>query len=190
MDNFFILEEKRCIHLFSSLAQAEKKRSKFRIGDCSVLFRREKKVFGFGGKKMSRDIRNIIRGRCQSCSSCSAFMSVSGRVRCDYCGCPPAQHQQLDDQQQQQQQEEQQQQQKQEQPPQEKTVLKRSASNDDSDLRVSSSSDDLRSCISEGEMGDDSSGIGLGIGSGGRVSGFRSNPDLLLDSPGSRKSKG
>ena len=151
-------------------------------------FEERKKVLRFRRKKMSRDIRNIIRGRCQSCSSCSAFMSVSGRVRCDYCGCPPAQHQQLDDQQQ----EEQRQQQQQEQQPKEKTVLKRSSStsNDDSDLRVSSSSDDLRSCISEGEMGDDSSGIGLGIGSGGRVSGFRSNPDLLLDSPGSRKSKG
>ena len=185
MDNFFILEEKRCIHLFSSLAQAEKKDRNFE----SVIVRfsfetKRKKVFRVRRKKMSRDIRNIIRGRCQSCSSCSAFMSVSGRVRCDYCGCPPAQHQQLDDQQQQQEE------QKQEQLPQEKTVLKRSSSNDDSDLRVSSSSDDLRSCISEGEMGDDSSGIGLGIGSGGRVTGFRSNPDLLLDSPGSRKSQG
>ena len=183
----FLSWRKNVAFIFSKLGSSRnKKRSKFRIGDCSVLFRREKKVFGFGGKKMSRDIRNIIRGRCQSCSSCSAFMSVSGRVRCDYCGCPPAQHQQLDDQQQ----EEQQQQLKQEQPHQEKTILKRSSSNDDSDLRVSSSSDDLRSCISEGEMGDDSSGIGLGIGSGGRVTGFRSNPDLLLDSPGSRKSKG
>jgi len=126
---------------------------------------------------MSRDIRNIIRGRCQSCSSCSSFISVSGRVRCDYCGCPPAQHQQLEDrppspQQQQQQQLK------------EKSLIKRSSSNDVIDGKPPSSDnlDDFRSCISEGEMGDDCSGS--------RVTGFRSNPDLLREGPGARKSKG
>ena len=145
-------------------------------------------------EKMSRDIRNIIRGRCQSCSSCSGFISVSGRVRCDYCGCPPAQHQQLEDQQQQP--EDKEQQQEEQHLAREKTILKRSSSssasasaNDDSDLRVSSS-DDLRSCISEGEMGEDSTCVGVGVGSGGRVSGFRSNPDLLHDGVDSRRSKG
>ena len=71
---------------------------------------------------MARDIRNVNRGCCQSCKSCSNFISVSGRVLCDYCGCPPAQHQQL---------------------PEEK--LKRSASNDDDDR--TSSPDDLRSSL-------------------------------------------
>lgn len=75
---------------------------------------------------MARDIRNVNRGSCQSCKSCSNFISVSGRVLCDYCGCPPAQHQQIADE-----------------------KLKRSASNDDDDRL---SSPDQRSSLSDGEM--------------------------------------
>ena len=41
---------------------------------------------------MYRDIRHVLRGQCLSCS-CTSFMSIFGRVICDYCGCPPAQHQ-------------------------------------------------------------------------------------------------
>ena len=41
---------------------------------------------------MARDIRNVIRGRCDGCKSCSSFLSCTRRVICDYCGCPPAQH--------------------------------------------------------------------------------------------------
>jgi len=44
---------------------------------------------------MTRDIRNVHRGQCQACGDCEAFISVSGRVLCDYCGCPPAQHENL-----------------------------------------------------------------------------------------------
>ena len=43
----------------------------------------------------SRDIRNVSRGRCLSCDECPKFVSLSGRVLCDYCGCPPARHQQV-----------------------------------------------------------------------------------------------
>ena len=45
--------------------------------------------------EMTRDIRNVHRGQCQACGDCEAFISVSGRVLCDYCGCPPAQHENL-----------------------------------------------------------------------------------------------
>ena len=45
---------------------------------------------------MTRDIRNVHRGQCQACGDCGAFISVSGRVLCDYCGCPPAQHENLE----------------------------------------------------------------------------------------------
>ena len=113
---------------------------------------------------MSRDIRNIIRGKCESCSSCSSFISVSGRVRCDYCGCPPAQNQHLEEDQQQQQQEQQQ----------DRSVVRRSvSSNGGSADRLPSSSmtDDFRSCISDGEAGSDCSVV--------RVVGFRSDSDLL-----------
>jgi len=44
---------------------------------------------------MTRDIRNITRGQCQACGDCEGFISVSGRVLCDYCGCPPARHENL-----------------------------------------------------------------------------------------------
>jgi len=44
---------------------------------------------------MTRDIRNITRGHCKACGDCEAFISVSGRVLCDYCGCPPAHHENL-----------------------------------------------------------------------------------------------
>lgn len=83
---------------------------------------------------MARDIRNINRGCCESCKSCSNFISVSGRVLCDYCGCPPAQHQHLPD-------------------DVDKKSYKRSASNDDDDRL--SSSPDFRASISDGEMGED-----------------------------------
>ena len=78
---------------------------------------------------MARDIRNVNRGSCESCKSCSNFISVSGRVLCDYCGCPPAQHQQIPDE-----------------------KFKRSASNDDDDRL---SSPEHRSSLSDGEMVDD-----------------------------------
>lgn len=41
---------------------------------------------------MTRDIRNVTRGQCQACGDCEGFISVSGRVLCDYCGCPPTHH--------------------------------------------------------------------------------------------------
>ena len=42
---------------------------------------------------MSRDIHNFLRGQCLSCSECPSFICISGKVLCDYCGCPPAKHQ-------------------------------------------------------------------------------------------------
>ena len=39
---------------------------------------------------MSRDIHNRLRGSCLDCGECPSFISISGRVLCDYCGCPPA----------------------------------------------------------------------------------------------------
>lgn len=45
---------------------------------------------------MSRDIQNCIRGACLTCGECPSFISVSGRVLCDYCGCPPARHERQD----------------------------------------------------------------------------------------------
>jgi len=41
---------------------------------------------------MSRDIHNFLRGQCLACSECPSFICVSGKVLCDYCGCPPARH--------------------------------------------------------------------------------------------------
>ena len=42
---------------------------------------------------MSVDIQNRVRGECLSCGECPAYLCVTGRVLCDYCGCPPARHQ-------------------------------------------------------------------------------------------------
>jgi hypothetical protein len=50
---------------------------------------------GDGMSQHNRDVRNIARGQCQACGDCSGFISMSGRVMCDYCGCPPAQHENL-----------------------------------------------------------------------------------------------
>ena len=44
---------------------------------------------------MTRDIRNVTRGQCQTCGDCDGFISVTARVLCDYCGCPPAHHENL-----------------------------------------------------------------------------------------------
>lgn len=41
---------------------------------------------------MSRDIQNCMRGACLTCGECPSYISVSGRILCDYCGCPPARH--------------------------------------------------------------------------------------------------
>jgi len=41
----------------------------------------------------SFDIAGCLRGQCLSCSECPAYICLSGRVLCDYCGCPPARHQ-------------------------------------------------------------------------------------------------
>ncbi len=46
---------------------------------------------------MARDIRNVKRGSCNHCRSCTNYISLSGKVLCDYCGCPPAKHEQLAD---------------------------------------------------------------------------------------------
>ena len=46
---------------------------------------------------MARDIRNVKRGSCNNCTSCTNYISLSGKVLCDYCGCPPAKHDQLED---------------------------------------------------------------------------------------------
>ena len=48
---------------------------------------------------LTRDIRNIFRGFCVTCGevNCPGFISVSGRVLCDYCGCPPAKHKMIEE---------------------------------------------------------------------------------------------
>jgi len=46
---------------------------------------------------MSLDIHNCLRGACLQCGECPSFISVSGRILCDYCGCPPARHERQDD---------------------------------------------------------------------------------------------
>ncbi len=38
------------------------------------------------------DVLRVPRGRCHACEWCPKFISVSKRVLCDYCGCPPAKH--------------------------------------------------------------------------------------------------
>ena len=47
-------------------------------------------------KDVQKDIRNVTRGQCQSCNGCDGFLSVSDQIICDYCGCPPARHENLD----------------------------------------------------------------------------------------------
>lgn len=42
---------------------------------------------------MTKDIRDIERGICLNCDSCQNYICISGRILCDYCGCPPARHQ-------------------------------------------------------------------------------------------------
>ena len=61
----------------------------------SSLIKARKRKFQEILPEMTRDIRNVHRGQCQACGDCEAFISVSGRVLCDYCGCPPAQHENL-----------------------------------------------------------------------------------------------
>ena len=61
----------------------------------SSLIKARKRKFLEILPEMTRDIRNVHRGQCQACGDCEAFISVSGRVLCDYCGCPPAQHENL-----------------------------------------------------------------------------------------------
>ncbi len=46
---------------------------------------------------MTRDIRNVLRGKCRGCTECESFISVSGLVLCDYCGCPPVQHEKTEE---------------------------------------------------------------------------------------------
>lgn len=47
-------------------------------------------------ESMTRDIRNIPRGHCNACGDCEIFtIENRGRVLCDYCGCPPAHHENL-----------------------------------------------------------------------------------------------
>ena len=46
---------------------------------------------------MTRDIRNVLRGKCTGCTECEGFISVSGLVLCDYCGCPPVQHEKAEE---------------------------------------------------------------------------------------------
>ena len=46
---------------------------------------------------MTRDIRNVLRGKCRACTECESFISVSGLVLCDYCGCPPVQHEKTEE---------------------------------------------------------------------------------------------
>jgi len=48
---------------------------------------------GFPQPAPSVDIAGCLRGRCLSCSECPAYICLSARVLCDYCGCPPARHQ-------------------------------------------------------------------------------------------------
>lgn len=47
-------------------------------------------------ESMTRDIRNIPRGHCNACGDCEIFtIENRSRVLCDYCGCPPAHHENL-----------------------------------------------------------------------------------------------
>ena len=62
------------------------------VGDSS---RKRRYSAAIEPESMTRDIRNITRGQCQACGDCEGFISVSGRVLCDYCGCPPAHHENL-----------------------------------------------------------------------------------------------
>jgi len=41
----------------------------------------------------SRDLLLTLRGQCLECGECPAYICLSARVLCDYCGCPPARHQ-------------------------------------------------------------------------------------------------
>ena len=42
------------------------------------------------------DAMRVPRGHCLSCEWCPRFVSLSKRILCDYCGCPPAKHDRLD----------------------------------------------------------------------------------------------
>ena len=41
--------------------------------------------------------KNVLRGKCWGCTECDSFISVSGLVLCDYCGCPPVQHEKTEE---------------------------------------------------------------------------------------------
>lgn len=46
-----------------------------------------------GSSSPSHDLHRCLRGRCLACDECPAYICLSARVLCDYCGCPPARHQ-------------------------------------------------------------------------------------------------
>ena len=41
---------------------------------------------------MVREIRRLLRGKCNNCNACYGLVTLSQRSECDYCGCPPTQH--------------------------------------------------------------------------------------------------
>ena len=43
-------------------------------------------------EKMVREIRRLLRGKCNNCNACYGLVTLSQRSECDYCGCPPTQH--------------------------------------------------------------------------------------------------
>jgi hypothetical protein len=42
------------------------------------------------------DVLRVPRGHCLACEWCPEFISLSRRVICEYCGCPPAKHKNLE----------------------------------------------------------------------------------------------
>ncbi len=80
------------------------------VGLASVLRGRGRAAVGNGGGRVGgggdarhhhlhADVFRISRGECLTCGAnfCAAFISLSGRVLCDYCGCPPARHRRLEE---------------------------------------------------------------------------------------------
>lgn len=41
---------------------------------------------------MVREIRRLVRGKCNNCHGCYGLITLSQRSECDYCGCLPDQH--------------------------------------------------------------------------------------------------
>ena len=46
-------------------------------------------------EKMVREIRRLVRGKCNNCNACYGLVTLSQKSECDFCGCPPSQHVEL-----------------------------------------------------------------------------------------------